>query len=1046
MRLPFHWIEALVLTAAISAGGIAVAQEARYSARQIQQALVDSGYNLGKVDGLWGRRSTSALKAFQKARNLPQTGILDEATTAELFPLSEVTRELLPAPATDTNRLPSKEEVAPGREMTSVATREAEVRRDIVDAPRAPPLPPLEAQIEEALKQSPPPAASTPASSKPGSPALDADNTDRTDASGGMIYLLLFGIAGVLLWRWKRRNRRPDRQLAPANNAAQPKHISVYRFGNTVGGAGSVAAADKPDSAIASPENTAAIALQNAKATELLLEKHVGARSGEEAAKTVPNAIDRESLASHKANVVKFIQQRGPIPPLDTTRQDRVSDWRPAPEMNPNSSRLSQALWVPANKHSMIGRHTIPGGMIYVGEHLPKLGNPREAENCLIDPRLPVASHGDAPGQTMGYWPSYATISSAARKSYLDWLGGPRSDPSTYIGYVFLYFYGLERRLMLEENAADGGVVVAEVRRLLAIYGGNNSFKRYANELLSAHELKSASPPGSFHLHVDENSYEVPIMLKAALGMRVRNGDAIEPDLLLAYVIAHPETRVRTPARRAQTVLRELFTEAVEKQYPNGVRVSAAGARKLKASYRACSGSFDVEILPFGGDLPDITNRKEPIASARRIFDDCTDRLDDYSRVLGRSEGLKPTFAAVAKLPVGSRLRNAEQLAGHPLSRLKELADSERPILVKDLAHLAGMEPDKLAARAKQKELSGMLAAFGYGITADPSFWVRSAKPDETAIVFRLDGEARSDPEPGEHYRPLQLSIMLGMVIAFSDGHLHPLEKRKLLDRIDQTPGLSMDERARLKAEIKVCETDAGRVAAWAKRIEDVSEAGREHLADELVAIAVADGTLHAREVSQLEKFFRQMGLDDNSLYSRLHGRVSSDRDGDLSMIIPAGTVPQGSPIPPAPSEAPKSRVDLSRLDAIRRETRTTASVLADIFVEDEDTPAEPPLVVGEIDESDEGENFDGLERRYGLFLSELLRKESWAASDFEHLARGAGLMPGAAKQTLNDWSLDRFDEFVLEGDEPVVVNAGLFAERATLPQPFALSVEGMSA
>lgn len=43
--------------------------------------------------------------------------------------------------------------------------------------------------------------------------------------------------------------------------------------------------------------------------------------------------------------------------------------------------------------------------------------------------------------------------------------------------------------------------------------------------------------------------------------------EAIEPDLLFAYVIADPETRLRTPARRAQTLLREMFAEAVEKQY-----------------------------------------------------------------------------------------------------------------------------------------------------------------------------------------------------------------------------------------------------------------------------------------------------------------------------------------------------------------------------------------------------------------------------------------------------------------------------------------------
>ncbi|TIL58320.1 MAG: plasma membrane H+-transporting two-sector ATPase, partial [Mesorhizobium sp.] len=155
-----------------------------------------------------------------------------------------------------------------------------------------------------------------------------------------------------------------------------------------------------------------------------------------------------------------------------------------------------------------------------------------------------------------------------------------------YIGYVFLYFYGLERRLMLEGSPPDADGVVAEVRRLSQVYGGNGSFKRYAGELLSAYQLKSAQLPEKLDLEVEENSYDIPIMLKVALGMRVRSGDAIEPDLLLAYVIADPETRVRTPARRAQTVLRELFAEAVKKKYPNGVRVAAAGVRKLKVNYR----------------------------------------------------------------------------------------------------------------------------------------------------------------------------------------------------------------------------------------------------------------------------------------------------------------------------------------------------------------------------------------------------------------------------------------------------------------------------
>ncbi|MEI9424189.1 TerB N-terminal domain-containing protein [Mesorhizobium sp. Cs1299R1N1] len=768
--------------------------------------------------------------------------------------------------------------------------------------------------------------------------------------------------------------------------------------------------------------------------------------------KIAPAAPTTEaSPASDNAQVSDPIRQRGPIFVPNTARTDHPRWFDRLPAVRASPAAPQSAYWIRANTAATVGSHDISGGMIYVGERLPRQGSSTDPENCLIDPRLTVGAHGDPLGQTMGYWPSYSSISPAARKSYLDWLAGSRSDPDAYIGYVFLYFYGLERRLMLEERPADADGVVVEVRRLLQVYGGNGSFKRYAGELLSAYQLKSAQLPEKLDLEVEENSYEIPIMLKVALGMRVRSGEAIEPDLLLAYVLADPETRVRTPARRAQTLLRELFAEAVEKQYPNGVRVSAAGVRKLKVNYRACSGTFDLAIRPFGGDLPDITNRSEPIGGARRIFDDCTDRLDNYSRMLGRSEGLRPSLAAVAQLPLGLRLKYAEELPGQPLSRLRELSSDDALISIQQLAEWAGMEPNKISARAKQKELAAILAAFGYGHTADPSFSLRSAKPDEQAMFFGLEREAEADPEPSQHYRPMQLSIMLGMVIAFADGFLHPTEERRLFSKVDEAPGLSMDERVRLKAEIKVCAADASRVVEWTKGIRDVPKDRREDLADELVAVAAADGTLHAREVSQLEKLFRQMGLDQNSLYSRLHGSVAPQkrpRDGndDLPLVIPAGIQPPGIPVSPPSAGAPATRVDISRLEAIRRETRSTSSVLADIFVDEAEPPIELQPEIEEIDTSNGDARFDGLERRYGWLLSQLIEQETWTASDFERLMRNADLMPGAAKQALNDWSLDRFDELVLDGEDPVIVNASLFSEATPQSPSLTVSVEGMSA
>jgi len=58
------------------------------------------------------------------------------------------------------------------------------------------------------------------------------------------------------------------------------------------------------------------------------------------------------------------------------------------------------------------------------------------------------------------------------------------------MGYVFLFFYGLERRLFVDGQkgsvpAAERAEIVQEVNRLLMVYGGNRSFRGYASNLLA---------------------------------------------------------------------------------------------------------------------------------------------------------------------------------------------------------------------------------------------------------------------------------------------------------------------------------------------------------------------------------------------------------------------------------------------------------------------------------------------------------------------------------------------------------------------------------
>lgn len=52
--------------------------------RSAQQALNDRGYNAGPVDGQWGPTTEDAVRRFQQASGLPQTGELERSTLAAL--------------------------------------------------------------------------------------------------------------------------------------------------------------------------------------------------------------------------------------------------------------------------------------------------------------------------------------------------------------------------------------------------------------------------------------------------------------------------------------------------------------------------------------------------------------------------------------------------------------------------------------------------------------------------------------------------------------------------------------------------------------------------------------------------------------------------------------------------------------------------------------------------------------------------------------------------------------------------------------------------
>lgn len=749
-------------------------------------------------------------------------------------------------------------------------------------------------------------------------------------------------------------------------------------------------------------------------------------------------------------------------PVVPEPREDPAPVARSARPASPASDRASPSphrtagdrCWVPRGETATVADFTLPG-LVYVGRSLTSAEGYRRNDNCLIDPALAVSKGAsDVAGDHMDYWPAYGTMKPSSRRALLEWLAGDRADPETHIGYVFVYLYGLERRAVLDASAEDRPAIRDEVRRLLAIYGRSGSFQHYAEELLAALDILDLDPAREPAPTFFPGGGDLPPAVRIAVGRRIRDGRPLNADWLLAWTMSHPETRVRTPARRALDLLREEFAAEFLARHPSGgLPVSIRKGKNAPARYRAASATFTADLgREAFGLLPDLDRYPEPLALGRELLDACTDRLDAFSRHLGRVGGSAgaPTLQAVALLPPNLRDLALAGKASDDMVWIAARADLGAPVPFGEAcARVLGQAAERITP-ARLRDLADALCRFGIGVVPDPRYPTRLPAGASSIITFPLDAPCEVVAAPTEAYRAGLLAVSVGVLVARADGAVTADERASLQELAANLPGATPAERLRLAADAAWLEANPVELSSLKTRLAEIGPAYRRAIGDAMVRVAAGDGLHHRAEVGLLEKAFRHLGLEPEALYASLHRtgpepatRAPGTTD-ELVRVTIAGpdgqtyAIPAVHAAPAAVVPTPASGgVDAGRLAAIRAETDAVSSVLAGVFA-DPDSEQEAdgdraPSPSPEPEAAVPPGGLDGLDARHGRLLRELASRATWPRADFERLARESGLMPGAAMEELNAWAFDRFDEPLVEDGDPIHLALHLVLE--TLPE-----------
>lgn len=195
------------------------------------------------------------------------------------------------------------------------------------------------------------------------------------------------------------------------------------------------------------------------------------------------------SQASDDDELATFTFVNGQTVEYSTSRQ-------PSRE-NAARSNTTPARWVKPGESITIQNVVINHGYFYFGGRLKTHSSGEygylyndDSDASLVNDAFPIE-----PGsrhyydESLGYWPSFATLSPRCRGAYLDWLASDRSDASCPVGYVFIYFYGLERRVLADgtqEAISDDEfkALFEEISRLRTVFQASGSFRHYATQLL----------------------------------------------------------------------------------------------------------------------------------------------------------------------------------------------------------------------------------------------------------------------------------------------------------------------------------------------------------------------------------------------------------------------------------------------------------------------------------------------------------------------------------------------------------------------------------
>lgn len=724
-------------------------------------------------------------------------------------------------------------------------------------------------------------------------------------------------------------------------------------------------------------------------------------------------ALRKESTSSKK--ITEYVPPRAPevfISSPKSFRSETATSIRPP--------AIKKLQWIPQGSLLEIGGQRI-NGMIYTSE--TSLG--WDGEPSAINLRLAIDARQGV-DEEIPYYPSYEALSPRQRFFYLNWLASDRNsvNPNDLpTGYLFLFFYGLERRVLLE---GDNSIAVwDEVLRLLKIYGltrKSRSIPSYFGDFLhfTAYIRGQEYYASVLQKLLDsqgERLSETALIL--ALAQRFRSSQPL--DWRLGHLIAMglEESRRSVVVKRTGDKFREMFATRYEEAFPNGIILKAS---KREGTVRYQTGNATLfpryaTASPFMVKIPSVMGMSSQFKPLAKIWNQCIEDLTGYSRAVGKITGAsianaQDLLSAYLALPDELRMYQT-----HPLKLAYQKAIESSPkekdftfVPLAVLASIMGIPERPILTQKQSDDLANLVESFGYTLAPHPTI---------LNMPFAWGQEVAICVSPPNNSMPKGLGgllrlLHLAVLVASADGAIDEAELN-----VFHGASSAQDDftRVQISATEAVLIRDTNVAASRLQKIaKSIHQNERKAVFKLLVHIACADDVLSSDENRLLRRIAKAFQLSSSALEDVL----SEDSNFETVTVSTGRNKTQGETIP-RPTVASSFSLDMERIRSLTEETAEVVSILSRALEEEVTDDSEEP---SSIDQSkteisvQHPEWIASLDDRYKNALIEIITSMDQSNFDFDAIIDSHHLLPDDFIDGVNSWADESLGDFLIESDD----------------------------